>query len=183
MRLKTLTELREKFERRERFLLIQGEEITDSFQGRPVHVNALNITALVDPQGGDSVRDVMNRNVDAVFAHGRASRKPVLAHINHPNFGWALSWEDIAHVARDRFFAFQLLRPFDESQDNHQTIGIHFRNITIAIDRQDSFTVENDVGVDDNRGRCHHGGRGGAVKCVRTASRRNGVPDPLWQAL
>ncbi|MCZ6597703.1 MAG: hypothetical protein O7B99_08705, partial [Planctomycetota bacterium] len=104
MRLKTLDELRAQFEEPGVFLFLQGEEITDSFEDRPVHVNGLNLGQLIRPQGGTSLRDTMQRNVDAVIAQGEKLGRPVLAHINHPNFGWAFTVEDLAHVRGERFF-------------------------------------------------------------------------------
>jgi hypothetical protein len=50
------------------------------------------------------VVEVMNAAVDAVAAQAAAQGRPMLAHVNHPNFGWGLTWEDLAQVANDRFF-------------------------------------------------------------------------------
>ena len=104
MRLQTLEELRARFEETERFLFIQGEEITDEFERIPVHVNGLHLAEVIPPQGGTSIVDVLQRNVDAVIAQGRRLGRPTLAHINHPNFGWALRPEHIAAVQDERFF-------------------------------------------------------------------------------
>jgi hypothetical protein len=104
MRLKTLKELRGRFEEPGRFIFIQGEEITDSFEGRPVHLNGLNLDELVPPQGGESVRDTIQRNIDAVIDQGRRLSSPVLVHVNHPNFGWALTAADIASIRGENFF-------------------------------------------------------------------------------
>jgi len=104
MRLKTLADLRKQFESPGEFLLIQGEEVTDSFEGKPVHINGVNLDELIEPQGGTSVRDTMNRNVDAIAAQGERLGQPTLAHINHPNFGWGLTWQDVAAVTGDNFF-------------------------------------------------------------------------------
>ena len=104
MRLRTLVELRERFETPGEFTFITGEEITDAFEGKPVHVNGVNLAELIEPQGGDSLRDTLNRNVDAVAEQSKRTDQPMLAHVNHPNFDWGLSWEDIAHVVNDRFF-------------------------------------------------------------------------------
>jgi hypothetical protein len=104
MRLRTLDELRERFETPGEFLFIPGEEITDVFERHPVHVNGINLERLIEPQGGDSLRATLNRNVDAVAAQSEHTGRPMLAHVNHPNFGWGLSWEDVAHVVNDRFF-------------------------------------------------------------------------------
>jgi len=104
MRLRTLEELREDFEQPGVFLFIEGEEITDSFNRLPVHINGLNLAELIEPQGGESVVDVMQRNLDAVIAHGRSHDRTTLAHINHPNFGWGVSVEDIARLRGEQFF-------------------------------------------------------------------------------
>jgi hypothetical protein len=104
MRLKTLDELRARFEEADRFLFIQGEEITASFERIPVHVNGIHLAEAIPPLGGDSVRDVLQRNVDAVIEQGRRLGRPTLAHINHPNFGWALTPQDVASVEGERFF-------------------------------------------------------------------------------
>lgn len=111
MRLQTLADLRRRFEEPGAFLFIQGEEVTASYEpsrpgqsSKPVHVNALNVAATIPPQHGATLVDTLNNNVDAIVAHGRWVGRPVLAHINHPNFGWALSWRDVASVRADRFF-------------------------------------------------------------------------------
>ncbi|HET7710366.1 MAG TPA: CehA/McbA family metallohydrolase, partial [Thermoanaerobaculia bacterium] len=82
----------------EKFLLIRGEEVTDRFGEKPIHVNGLHIEKLVAPQGGTSVADVVQRNVDAIRA---ANGVP---HINHPNYGWAISPDDLKKIERDRLF-------------------------------------------------------------------------------
>lgn len=76
----------------ERFLVIRGEEVTDRFEGKPIHINALNPSRLITPQGGTSVVDVLQRDVAAIRA---ASAVP---HLNHPNFGWAVSADELAQV-------------------------------------------------------------------------------------
>ncbi|HVT44618.1 MAG TPA: CehA/McbA family metallohydrolase [Thermoanaerobaculia bacterium] len=78
------------------FLLIRGEEVSDVFGKKPIHINGLGLERLVPPQGGTSVSSVIQRNVDAV----RGARG--VPHINHPNFGWAISAEDLARVERYR---------------------------------------------------------------------------------
>jgi hypothetical protein len=104
MRLVTLEELRGRFEQPNEFLFIQGEEITDSYERTPVHINGLNLAEVINPDGGSSVSDVMNRNVQAVYDQGQRLDRPTLAHINHPNYGWAFTWQDVASIRHDRFF-------------------------------------------------------------------------------
>ncbi len=104
MRLKTLDDLRDRFEEPDRFLFIQGEEITDSFEGAPVHINGINLAEVIPPQHGESVRDTMQRNLDAVVKQAERLNRPVLAHVNHPNFHWALTPMDIASIRNENFF-------------------------------------------------------------------------------
>ncbi len=84
--------LNQVFGAKERFLLIGAEEVTAHSQKKPVHVNAYGISQLVPPQFGPSVRETIQRNVDAVRAAGG------IPSLNHPNFGWAVTPEDVAAV-------------------------------------------------------------------------------------
>jgi hypothetical protein len=83
---------------KEKFLLIPGEEVTDSFGGKPVHVNAYDLGALVQPAHGQSLVDTIQRNVDAI----RAVRG--LPSLNHPNFGWAVTSKDLLEVRNLNLF-------------------------------------------------------------------------------
>jgi hypothetical protein len=82
----------------ERFLVIKGEEVTDRFGTKPLHVNGLDVNAQVTPQGGTSVSDVLQRNVDAIR---KADGVP---HINHPNFQWAATADDLIKVRNNKLF-------------------------------------------------------------------------------
>ncbi len=104
VRLKPLNEFRSLFEKSGEFILLQGEEITDGFQNKPIHINASNLRDLIRPQGGESVRDTIARNLDAVTRQRQRIGRPILAHLNHPNFGYGVSAEDLAAVVQERFF-------------------------------------------------------------------------------
>lgn len=104
VRLKTVDEFRPLFEADGEFLLMLAEEVSDSFGRLPIHINATNIGEVIPPQRGDSVRDVIQRNLRAIRAAGEARGRPALAHVNHPNFGWAITAEDLAHVPETKFF-------------------------------------------------------------------------------
>jgi len=103
MRLRTLPELRAMFERGG-FLLITGEEVTDAYARKPVHINAMNIASLIEPSGGGSVGEVIQNTLDAVAAHGAAHGRPALAHVNHPNFGWGIEPSDFFELRGELFF-------------------------------------------------------------------------------
>lgn len=77
---------------KEQFLLIPGEEVTDVFEKKAIHVNGLGIRGQIEPQGGMSVTETLQRNVDAI------REVEGVPHINHPNFGWAVSAADLAVV-------------------------------------------------------------------------------------
>lgn len=82
----------------ERFLIVRGEEVTSSFEGKPLHVNGLDTRALVGGQTGTSVVDVLQKNVDGIRAENG------IPHINHPNFLWAITADELAAVQRYRLF-------------------------------------------------------------------------------
>jgi hypothetical protein len=82
--------------RDQQFLLIKGEEVTDRFAGKPVHINGLDVAETVTPQGGTSLADVLQRNVDAI----RNVRG--VPHVNHPNFNWAFSTPELSQVRNMR---------------------------------------------------------------------------------
>ncbi len=104
VRLRTLEEYRVLFEEPGEFLVIQSEEITDRFETKSVHVNATNIVQLIGPQGGGSVLEVMQNNVNAVLEQRRRTGQPMFPHINHPNYGWSLTAEDLVALQGERFF-------------------------------------------------------------------------------
>jgi hypothetical protein len=103
VRLKTLEEFRGRFESPGKFLMIPGEEISDYFNKTPIHLNASNLRDLIPPQGGKSAYEVMQNDVNAVLAQRKATGQPMIPHINHPNFRWALTAEDIMKVQGEKF--------------------------------------------------------------------------------
>lgn len=104
VKLKTLDEYRGLFEEEGAFLIIKSEEITDRYENKPIHVNATNIQKIIEPQGGNSVADVMQNNIDAVLHQRQETGVPMFPHINHPNFGWAITAEDLKELEGERFF-------------------------------------------------------------------------------
>lgn len=103
VKLKTYNEYKDKFED-DSFLIIQSEEISDKFDGKPIHMNATNLRSMIPPQGGSSVTEVMQRNVDAVLKQREETGVPMFPHINHPNFHFAITAEDIIGLTGERFF-------------------------------------------------------------------------------
>ncbi len=104
VRLRTLDELRGEFEEEGKFLLIEAEEITDRFERHQVHINALNLEELIPPQKGTSVVDTMRNNLRMVKEQAERLGKPIVAHLNHPNFHFSFTAEQLAEVVEERFF-------------------------------------------------------------------------------
>ncbi len=104
VKLKTYEEYKGQFEEAEKFLIIQSEEITDDFEGKPLHMNATNIKKKIDPQGGNSIVEVLQNNIDAVIKQRDELDVPMIAHVNHPNFGYAISLEDMIALRNEKYF-------------------------------------------------------------------------------
>lgn len=103
-RLTPFPEYRPHIEKPGEFLLIQSEEITEKLGLRPIHLNATNLAERIQPQGGSTVAEVISNNVRAVREQGRRLNRPVMAHLNHPNFGWGVTAEDLAEATEEQFF-------------------------------------------------------------------------------
>lgn len=99
--MKTLAQCRAEFEEPGKFYLLPAEEVSNTASKKPVHINALNLSEVVPAVKDDeaSVADVMQRSFELIEDHGKKSGKPVLAHLNHPNFQWAVTADDLARVA------------------------------------------------------------------------------------
>ncbi|MFQ5636397.1 MAG: PHP domain-containing protein [bacterium] len=78
------------------FLLIPGEEVTTSFQEKPVHVNGLNIAKPVKPVVDTSLVGTIQKNVNAI------RQVKGVPHINHPNFRWAFGHNVIFKIQNNR---------------------------------------------------------------------------------
>jgi hypothetical protein len=76
----------------DKFLVMAGEEITDRVHDArkaPIHLNGLNLQSVVRPQGGTSVVDTLQRNVNDI------RRVQGIPTINHPNYEYAITAADI----------------------------------------------------------------------------------------
>jgi hypothetical protein len=104
VQLKTLEEYKPLFEEKDQFLILQSEEISDRFEDKPLHMNATNLGELIEPQGGSSVVDVLQRNINALLKQRDNSGEPMIIHINHPNFHYAITVEDMIALQGEQFF-------------------------------------------------------------------------------
>ena len=105
VRLKTFDEYRGLVEERGRFLMIQSEELTGgSGDGRTLHMNATNLAEQLTFQMGSTIRESMTRNLQMVEESGKRTGREVMLHVNHPNYKWGVTAEDLAAVVGERFF-------------------------------------------------------------------------------
>lgn len=74
------------------FLVISGQEVTDSSEGKPVHANGLGLTKVVMPSKLGTRVEALQKNIDNIRAAGG------IPQLNHPNFGWALSSAEIKQL-------------------------------------------------------------------------------------
>ena len=106
VRLRTLAEIKPKLEESGRFLLIPSEEITD----KNVHVNATNIRELIlpdkslDTTTSPQIIKALQHAFDAVHAQRVRTGVPMFAHLNHPNFKWAITAEELMQIDHEQFF-------------------------------------------------------------------------------
>jgi hypothetical protein len=150
VRLKTLAEIRDLFEEPGRFLVVPSEEITDKHEEKPVHVNATNLAERIAPQGGGSVLEVMQRNVDAVLEQRERTGRPMFPHINHPNFGWGVTAEDLAALRGERFFEVYNGHPLvrNEGDERHPSLE-RMWDLVLTERRRAGREVLYGIAVDD----------------------------------
>lgn len=139
VRLKTYSEYKPLFEEKGKFLIIQSEEITDHFNSKPLHMNATNIQELIRPKGGNSVVEVLQNNLNSVIEQRSRLGIPIMAHINHPNFGYGITAEDLIRLKGDRFF---------EVYNGHPTVNN--RGDSSHIDTETMWDIINSARADSS---------------------------------
>ena len=166
VRLKTFEEFRSKLQVPDSFLVIKSEEVTSSFEKKPIHINVSNIVEKIDPIRGTSVLDVMQRTLDAVHEQRKRLKTPMFAHINHPNFGYGISADDLKQLNGERFFEVYNGHPAvnNEGDDMHidtetmwDLVNIHYLNegkpLLFGIATDDSHRYHSFSSEDSNTGR------------------------------
>jgi hypothetical protein len=156
VRLKQFNEYRGRFEEPGKFLLIQCEEISDRHLTAPIHVNAHNLRETIKPQGGDSTVDVMQRNVDAVFAQRERTGQPMFPHINHPNFNWAITAEELMQVKREKFFEVYNGHPSVHNEGDATRAGLERVWDIVLTKRLGELRLEVMYGLATDDGHAYH---------------------------
>jgi hypothetical protein len=103
VQLQPLEKVRQLLEEPGKFILIPAEEISDKLGDKPVHMGAINVGEVIKPKGGKSIREVITNNFEAVAAQEKKLGRPMVAHLNHPNFRWGVTPEELADAIEARY--------------------------------------------------------------------------------
>jgi len=91
VRVKPFNEYRHMVEKPGEFLLIPTEEITHKL----AHLNLVNCVDLINPVDGTTAVEVLQKNIDLAVQQQQQTGQEMLVHINHPNWRWMLTAEDL----------------------------------------------------------------------------------------
>ena len=151
VRLKTLAEYRPNYEEKGRFLLINGEEITSSYGGLPLHVNGINTKEVIPRQYGNSLSDVLQHAVNTTLLQRKRTGQKMFPILNHPNFWKTYTASDIVKVQNVRFFEVQngLLQTGSYGDHNHDSTEIMWDKVNLQLIKQGRPLLFG-VGVDDS---------------------------------
>ena len=110
--------LNAKFAQPGTFLVIKGEEVTNRLGEKAIHVNGLDTSARVGPQTGSTILELLQRSVDAIRREGG------VPHINHPNFAWSLSADELRQVRNNKLFEIYNGHPMVNNEGGGGTPGL-----------------------------------------------------------
>jgi hypothetical protein len=108
-------------ERKKKFVMITGEEVTMWGAGKQVHVNALCHKATIGGHKFDTQREALAWGVARVREQGG------VALVNHPNWDWSLVAEDLPSAHGAKLLEIQSGHPYvhtlgDETHLSHEAI-------------------------------------------------------------
>jgi hypothetical protein len=101
VRLRALDEYRHMYEKAGSFLLLNAEEITDR---GGAHVNAFQLARPLLPRGGETAAARTRANLAAVAEQRAETGRRIVAIVNHPNYVWSLTADEIANMEQARLF-------------------------------------------------------------------------------
>lgn len=158
--LKTYDELAALFSQPDRFALLPGQEIGDTFQGKLVHHTVVNSGRILMPPGGGTLREVLDHAVRDVRLEGERLKRPVLAQLSHPNLGWTVSAEDMTAVD-ERFVEIYSGHPVARTSGDatHASVETLWDRALTARLRANRGPMLYGVACDDAH---HYGGKGKA---------------------
>jgi len=131
------------------FLVMKGEEVTDSWNTKPVHLNAINNDGVVGPQHGNSVLNTIDNDLAAILAAGG------LAYIAHPNFYFAISADDLINASGALLFEVYNAHPVvnNTGDATHPSVEANWDTaltqgkLLYGIAADDEHTLDNPAGA------------------------------------
>ena len=102
-RLLSIAELRRQYERPDSFILLQNEEVTSDIAQARIHIDAVNVPETLAPAIEGDRAYVMTDVLGRIDNLSHRQDSPAIGIINHPNFAWALSADDLASVKAAKF--------------------------------------------------------------------------------
>lgn len=131
------------------FLVMKGEEVTDSWNGKAVHLNAINNSSVVSPQHGSSVLSTINNDVAAIRQAGG------LPYIAHPNYGFAVSANDLINAPGALLFEIYNAHPVvnNDGDATHPSVeamwdsALTTGKLLYGIAADDAHTLTNPAGA------------------------------------
>jgi hypothetical protein len=104
VRLRRFAEYRQRVEETGRFLLIPGEEITQYLERRAAHMNGVNLADAVEPQAGATLVEMLRKDLSLLREQEARTGRNNIGVLNHPNFLWSQTAEDLLELHELRFF-------------------------------------------------------------------------------
>ncbi|QDU79783.1 hypothetical protein Pla110_14970 [Polystyrenella longa] len=104
VKLKKFDEFSELLNEEGSFLMVKGEEVTDGYKNSPIHMNVSNVKEMIPPMKGKSIFDTMQNNVNAAASQRERTGQAMMIHLNHPNFHYGVTAEDLMRVIGENFF-------------------------------------------------------------------------------
>jgi hypothetical protein len=83
---------------------VAGEEITQYLAGKGAHMNALNLPEAVSEQKGATLVEMFRKDLDSLRSQELRTGREIVAVLNHPNFLWSQTAEDLFSLTDLRFF-------------------------------------------------------------------------------
>ena len=99
------------------FILIPGDEVSNKFDNKPVHIVGININWVVKPMRGTSIVNTLQNNIYAI------NRAGGIAQIAHPNFGWAFTDKELSELKDVNLFEIYNFHPSVNNYGNLDNPG------------------------------------------------------------
>ncbi|HSS18591.1 MAG TPA: CehA/McbA family metallohydrolase [Pyrinomonadaceae bacterium] len=130
------------------FLVMQGEEVTDSYGSKPVHLISINNQGVVPIQRGWSVLSTIENDCAAIKQAGG------LPYVAHPNFAYGIAASDLQNMTGTALFEIHNAHPFvwnagDATHPSVETMwdqALSSGHLLYGIGSDDEHTLTNVAG-------------------------------------